>query len=95
MCVSAVKASQCIHSGLTSNFDVPIVVLIVFGGSSSKVTCLFAKIGIPSKAYAIDGKQNKLAYYFFKVYEHNLIVVVLANSRLWIVSTVSDFQPLS
>ena len=82
MCVSAVQTSQGLYSGLASNVDVSIIALIVFGGSSSKVTCLFAKIGIPSKAYAIDGKQNKLAYYFLKVYEHNLIVVILANSRL-------------
>ena len=54
-----------IYSGLKSNVDVSIVVLIVFGGSSSKVTCLFAKNAIPSKAYATDGKQNKLAYYLF------------------------------
>ena len=55
-----------IYSGLASNVDVPIVVLIVFGGSGSKVTCLFAKVGIPSKAYATDGKQDKLAYDFVK-----------------------------
>ena len=80
--VPAVQTSQGLYSGLASNVDVSVVVLIVFGGSGSKVTCLFAEIGIPSKAYATDGKQNKLAYYFFKVYEHNLIVVVLTNSRL-------------
>ena len=64
MCVSAVQTSQGIYRGLTSNVDVPIVVLIVFSGSGSKVTCLFAKNGIPSKAYATDGKQDKLAYDF-------------------------------
>ena len=32
-----------IYSSLASNVDFPIVVLIVFGGSASKVTCLFAK----------------------------------------------------
>ena len=52
--------------GLESNFYVPVVVLIVFGGSGSKVTCLFADIGIPSKAYATDGKQDKLVYDVFK-----------------------------
>ena len=65
MCVSAVQTSQGLYSGLASNVDVSIVVLIAFGGSGSKVTCLFAKIGIPSKAYATDGKQDKLAYVFF------------------------------
>ena len=80
--MSAIQTSQDLYGGLASNVDVSIVVLIVFGGSSLKVTCLSAKIWIQSKAYATDGKQNKLAYYFFKVYEHNLIVVVLANSRL-------------
>ena len=64
--MSAVQTSQGIYSGLASNVDVPIVVLIVFGGSGSKVTCLFAKIGIPSKAYATDGKQDKLAYEFLE-----------------------------
>ena len=49
MCVSAVQTSQGIYSGLTSNVDIPIVVLIVFGGSSSKVTCLFAKMGSHQK----------------------------------------------
>ena len=78
MCVSAVQTSQGLYSGLANNVDVSIVVLIVFGGSGSKVKCLFAKIVIPSKAYATDDKQDK----FFKVYEHNLIVVILANSRL-------------
>ena len=38
-----------IYSGLTSNVDVLIVVLIVFGGSSSKGTCLFAKMGSHQK----------------------------------------------
>ena len=60
------QTSQGLYSGLASNVDVSIVVLIVFGGSGSKVTCLFAKIGIPSKAYATDGKQDKLAYDFLK-----------------------------
>ena len=60
------QTSQGLYSGLASNVDVPIVVLSVFGGSGSKVKCLFAKIGIPSKAYATDGKQDKLAYYFSK-----------------------------
>ena len=32
-----------IYSSLASNVDFPIVVLIVFGGSASKVTFLFAK----------------------------------------------------
>ena len=76
------QTSQGLYSGLASNVDVSIVVLIVFGGSGSEVTCLFAKIGIPSKPYATDGKQDKLAYDSFKAYEHNLIVVILANSRL-------------
>ena len=44
MCVSAVQKSQVLYSGLASNVDVSIVVLIVFGGSSSKVTCLFSKM---------------------------------------------------
>ena len=65
MCVSAVQTSQGLYSGLASNVDVSSVVLIVFGGNGSKVTCLFAKIGIPSRAYATDGKQDKLAYVFF------------------------------
>ena len=81
MCVSAVQTSQSIHNGLASNVDIPILVLIVFGGSGSKVTCLFAKVGIPSKSYATDGKQDKLAC-DFKVYEHNVIVAILANIRL-------------
>ena len=71
-----------IYSGLESNVYVPIVVLIVFGGSGSKVMRLFAKMVTPSKAYATDDTQDKLACDFFKVYEHNLIVVVLTNSRL-------------
>ena len=49
MCVSAVQTSQGLYSGLASNVDVSSVVLIVFGGNGSKVTWLFAKIGIPSK----------------------------------------------
>ena len=82
LCVSAVQTSQGLYSSLASNVDVSIVVLIVFGGSGSKVTCLFAKVGIPSKAYATDGKQDKLEYDFHKVYEHNPIVVFLSNSRI-------------
>jgi len=35
------QTSQGLYSGLASNVDVSIVVLIVFGGSGSKVTCLF------------------------------------------------------
>ena len=66
MCVSAVQTSQGLYSDVASNVDVSSVVLIVFGGSGSKATCLFAKIGIPSKAYATDGKQDKLAYDFLK-----------------------------
>ena len=66
VCVSAVQTSQGKYSGLASNVDVSIVVLIVFGGSDSKVTCLFAKIVIPSNAYATDGIQDKLAYDFLK-----------------------------
>ena len=65
--MSAVQTSQGLYSGLASNVDVSIVVLIVFGGSGSKVTCLFAKIGIPSNAYATDGKQDKLAYVFLSL----------------------------
>ena len=64
--MSAVQTSQGLYSGLASNVDVPIVDLIVFGGSGSKVTCLFAKSVVPSKAYATDGKQDKLAYDFVK-----------------------------
>ena len=63
-CVSAFQTSQGLYSGLASNVDVSIVVLIVFRGSSSKVTCLFAKLGIPMKEYATDGKWEKLAYVF-------------------------------
>ena len=66
MCVSAVQTSQGLYSGLASNVDVSIVNLIVFGGSGSTVTCLFDIFGIPSKAYATDGKQDKLAYDFIK-----------------------------
>ena len=82
MFCGAVQTSQGLYSSFARKFDFSIVVLIVFGGSDSKVTCLFAKIVIPSKAFATGGKQDKLAYDFFKVYEHNLIVVILANSRL-------------
>ena len=60
------KVYMYIYSGFASNVDFPIVVLIVFGGSASKVTCLFAKKEIPSKAYATDGKRDKLAYDFQK-----------------------------
>ena len=49
MCVSAVQTSQGIYSGFASNVDVPIVVLIAFGGSGSKVTCLCAKNGFHQK----------------------------------------------
>ena len=49
MCVSAVQTSQGLYSGLASNVDFSIIALIVFGGNGSKVTWLFAKIGIPSK----------------------------------------------
>ena len=66
MCVSAVQTSQGLYSVLASNVDVSSVVLIVFSDNGSKVTCLFAEIGIPSKAYATDGKQDKLAYNFLK-----------------------------
>ena len=58
------QTSQGLYSGFARNVDVSIVVLIVFGGSGSKVTCLFAKNWIPSKVYATDGKQDKLAYNF-------------------------------
>ena len=47
--VAAVQTSQGLYSGLASNVDFSIVALIVFGGNGSKVTWLFAKIGIPSK----------------------------------------------
>ena len=60
------QTSQGLYSGLASNVDVSIVVLIVFGGSDSKVTCLFAKLVIPSNAYATDGIQDKRADYFLK-----------------------------
>ena len=74
------QTSQGLYSGFARNVDVSIVVLIVFGGSESKVTCLFAKTVIPSNSYATDGIQDKVAY--FEVYENNLIVAILANSRL-------------
>ena len=62
MCVSAVQTSQGLYSGLASNVDFSIIALIVFGGNGSKVTWLFAWDSI--KAYATDGKQDKLAYVF-------------------------------
>ena len=62
--VAAVQTSQGLNSALASNPNISIVVLIVFGGTDSKVTCLFAKTVIPSNAYATDGIQDKLAYEF-------------------------------
>ena len=49
VCECGPNIARYIYSGLTSNVDIPIVVLIVFGGSSSKVTCLFAKMGSHQK----------------------------------------------
>ena len=66
MFCGAVQTSQGLYSGSASNADISLVVLIVFGGSGSKVTCLFAKFVIPSKAYATDGKQDKFAYKLLK-----------------------------
>ena len=61
--------------------DVSIFVFIVFGGSGSNAMCLFAETGIPSIACATIRKQDKLAYVFW-VHEHDLIVAILANSRM-------------
>ena len=65
------QTSQGLYSGFASNVDVSIVVLTVFGGSDSKVTCLFAKIVIPSNAYATDGIQDKQPYDFLKLREQS------------------------
>ena len=83
MCVSAVQTSQGLYSGLASNVDFSIVALIVFGGNGSKVTWLFAKIGIPSKhMLPMVSRTSSHMFFFCLAYEHNLIVVILANSRL-------------
>ena len=47
--VAAVQTSQGLYSGYAINADISFVVLIVFGGSGSKVTCLFVIFGFLQK----------------------------------------------